>query len=34
LQRAGFRYVLTEEMQPSRINFPQPITRWVIERPG
>ena len=32
LQRVGFRYVLTEEMQPSPINFPQPITRWVLER--
>jgi RimJ/RimL family protein N-acetyltransferase len=34
LQRVGFRYVFTEEMQPSFINFPQPITRWVLERPG
>ena len=34
LQRAGFRYVFTREMQPSTINFPQPITRWVLERPG
>jgi RimJ/RimL family protein N-acetyltransferase len=33
LQRAGFRYVFTKEMQPSAINFPQPITRWVLERP-
>jgi RimJ/RimL family protein N-acetyltransferase len=33
LQRVGFRYVFTEEMQPSFINFPQPITRWVLERP-
>jgi RimJ/RimL family protein N-acetyltransferase len=33
LQRAGFRYVLTAEMQPGGINFPQPITRWVLERP-
>jgi RimJ/RimL family protein N-acetyltransferase len=32
LQRAGFRYCFTEEMQPSSINFPQPITRWVLER--
>ena len=32
LQRVGFRYVFTEEMQPSVINFPQPITRWVLER--
>jgi RimJ/RimL family protein N-acetyltransferase len=34
LQRAGFRYVLTEEMQPTVINFPQPLTRWVLERPS
>jgi RimJ/RimL family protein N-acetyltransferase len=34
LQRAGFRYVFTEEMQPSTINFIQPITRWMLERPG
>jgi RimJ/RimL family protein N-acetyltransferase len=33
LQRVGFRYVLTAEMAPSVINFPQPITRWVLERP-
>jgi RimJ/RimL family protein N-acetyltransferase len=32
LQRAGFRYVFTKEMQPSMLNFPQPITRWVLER--
>jgi len=32
LQRVGFRYVFTDEMQPSVINFPQPITRWVLER--
>ena len=33
LQRAGFRYVFTKEMQPSTINFVQPITRWVFKRP-
>jgi RimJ/RimL family protein N-acetyltransferase len=33
LQRAGFRYAFTRQMQPSAINFPQPITRWVLERP-
>lgn len=32
LQRAGFRYVFSAEMQPSTINFVQPITRWVLER--
>lgn len=34
LQRVGFRYVFTKEMQPGTINFPQPVTRWVLERPG
>jgi RimJ/RimL family protein N-acetyltransferase len=33
LQRAGFRYEFTKQMQPSSINFPQPITRWVLEPP-
>jgi Acetyltransferase (GNAT) domain len=33
LQRAGFIYVFSAEMQPSTINFVQPITRWVLERP-
>ncbi len=33
LQRVGFRYVCTEEMQTGPINFPQPLTRWVLERP-
>jgi RimJ/RimL family protein N-acetyltransferase len=33
LQRAGFRYLFTRRMQPSPINFPQPVTRWVLERP-
>ncbi len=32
LQRSGFRYVFSAEMQPSTINFVQPITRWVVER--
>jgi RimJ/RimL family protein N-acetyltransferase len=34
LQRAGFRYEFTKHMQPSAINFPQPITRWVLDRPS
>jgi RimJ/RimL family protein N-acetyltransferase len=34
LQRAGFRYVFTKEMRPNPINFPQPLTRWVIEGPA
>lgn len=34
LQRAGFRYVFTKpEVVPSTINFPQPITRWVLDEP-
>jgi RimJ/RimL family protein N-acetyltransferase len=33
LQRAGFTYAFTKEMQPGFINFPQPITRWVLDRP-
>jgi RimJ/RimL family protein N-acetyltransferase len=32
LQRAGFRYEFTREMQPSPINFPQPITRWILDK--
>jgi len=34
LQRAGFRYVRTYEATPSPINFPQPVTQWVLERPA
>jgi RimJ/RimL family protein N-acetyltransferase len=34
VQRAGFRYVFTQEMQPSPINFLQPITRWVLDKPS
>ena len=34
LQRAGFRYDFTRDgMAPSSINFPQPITRWVLTEP-
>jgi RimJ/RimL family protein N-acetyltransferase len=33
LQRAGFRYVFTKQMAPSPINFPQPVTRWMLEAP-
>jgi len=33
LQRAGFRYVLTHETQPSPINSRQAVTRWVLDRP-
>lgn len=34
LQRAGFQYVLSEHITPSPINFPQVVTRWVLERPS
>ena len=34
LQRAGFRYVFTRpDMVPSTINYPQPMTRWVLQAP-
>jgi RimJ/RimL family protein N-acetyltransferase len=35
LQAAGFRYVFTREMATSELNpfnFPQPVTRWVLEK--
>lgn len=32
VQRAGFRYLFTREAAPSPINFPQPMTRWVLDR--
>jgi RimJ/RimL family protein N-acetyltransferase len=34
LQRAGFRYVLNEHTTPGPINFPQVVTRWVLDRPA
>src|SRR6202012_4243934 len=33
LQAAGFRYDRTEVCRPHPLNFEQPITRWVLERP-
>lgn len=33
LQAAGFRYDRTEVCRPHPLNFKQPITRWVLERP-
>lgn len=33
LQAAGFRYVKTLMTAPSPLNYRQPITRWVLERP-
>jgi len=32
-QGAGFRYVFTKQLTPSPINFPQPVTRWVLDEP-
>jgi hypothetical protein len=31
-QRAGFRYQFTHHTTPSEINFPRPVTRWVLDR--
>ncbi|MBV9606357.1 MAG: GNAT family N-acetyltransferase [Solirubrobacterales bacterium] len=33
LQRAGFRYLFTKEMAPRPTDFPQPMTRWVLDAP-
>jgi RimJ/RimL family protein N-acetyltransferase len=33
LQRAGFSYLFTHETTPGPINFPQVVTRWVLDRP-
>jgi RimJ/RimL family protein N-acetyltransferase len=33
LQAAGFRYVKTLMTAPSALNYRQPITRWLLERP-
>jgi RimJ/RimL family protein N-acetyltransferase len=33
LQRAGFRYVKTYETIPGPLNYPQPVTRWVLDAP-
>ncbi len=32
LQKAGFKYLKTHMTVPSRINYHQAVTRWVIER--
>lgn len=34
LQRAGFSYVKTHNTVPAALNFHQPVTRWVLERPA
>jgi RimJ/RimL family protein N-acetyltransferase len=31
LQRAGFRYVKTYETIPGPLNYPQAVTRWVLD---
>lgn len=33
LQRAGFRFLFTHETTPGTINYPQLVTRWVLDRP-
>ena len=33
LQAAGFRYLSSYETTPGPLNFPQVVTRWVLERP-
>jgi RimJ/RimL family protein N-acetyltransferase len=33
LQAAGFRYVKTLTTVPSRLNYRQAVTRWVLDRP-
>lgn len=32
LQAVGFKYIKTHETVPGPLNFPQPVTRWMIER--
>lgn len=34
LQRAGFAYVKTHNTVPAALNFHQPVTRWILERPA
>lgn len=34
LQKAGFRYVKTHRTVPGPLNFHQPVTRWVYEKPA
>jgi RimJ/RimL family protein N-acetyltransferase len=34
LQRAGFKYLFTHNTTPTAINFPQAVTRWVLDRPA
>lgn len=34
LQKAGFQYVKSHQTVPGPLNFHQPVTRWVHERPA
>jgi RimJ/RimL family protein N-acetyltransferase len=34
LKRAGFSFVKTHETVPGPLNFHQPVTRWLLEKPG
>jgi RimJ/RimL family protein N-acetyltransferase len=34
LQKAGFKYVKTHLTVPGPLNFHQPVTRWVYEKPA
>jgi len=31
---AGFKYLFTHNTTPTAINFPQAVTRWVLDRPA
>jgi RimJ/RimL family protein N-acetyltransferase len=33
LQKCGFKYLKTHMTVPGQINYHQPVTRWVLERP-
>lgn len=33
LQAAGFRYVYSHHTVPGPTNFPQVVTRWLLDRP-
>lgn len=34
LQNAGFKYLKTHRTVPGPLNYHQPVTRWMLERPG
>lgn len=33
LQKAGFKYLKTHRTVPGPLNYHQPVTRWILERP-